>query len=128
MENVNIKLSDKYKNNSYEKVIYTNKKYLNNNEEINNSNNYDNSQRELKHDIQIQEIELTDLNKYNGNNEEKENEKKIEEDIIKEEIKENNNNNIKIEKKSENGMIKEINNIDEQTITSDDSKKKKYRF
>ena len=124
MENVNIKLSDKYKNNSYEKVIYTNKKYLNNNEEINNSNNYDNSQRELKHDIQIQEIELTDLNKYNGNNEEKENEKKIEEDIIKEEIKENNNNNIKIEKKSENGMIKEINNIDEQTITSDDSKKK----
>ena len=77
MENVNIKLSDKYKNNSYEKVIYTNKKYLNNNDEINNSNNNDNSQRELKHDIQIQEIELTDLNKYNGNNEEKENEKKL---------------------------------------------------
>ena len=127
MENVNIKLSDKYKNNSYEKVIYTNKKYLNNNDEINNSNNNDNSQRELKHDIQIQEIELTDLNKYNGNNEEKENEKKIEEDIIKEEIKEN-NNNIKIEKKSENGMIKEINNIDEQTITSDDSKKKNIGF
>ena len=123
MENINIKLK-----NSNENIIYTNKKLINNNVELNYSNNNDNSERELKHDIKIQEIELTDLNKYNYKDDEKENKKKNEEDIIKEEIKEN-INNIENEKKSENGMIKkEINNIEEQTIISEDSKNKNTGF
>ena len=123
MENINIKLK-----NSNENIIYTNKKLINNNVELNYSNNNDNSERELKHDIKIQEIELTDLNKYNYKDDEKENKKKNEEDIIKEEIKEN-INNIENEKKSENGMIKkEINSIEEQTIISEDSKNKNIGF
>ena len=132
MENVNIKLSDNYlvKNNE-ENIIYTNKKFLNNNDEFNYSDNIDNSKRELKNDIKIQEIELTDLNKYNNKDDEKENEKNIEEDIIKEniikeEIKENNNNKIDDDKNQENGMI--INNIDENNIISNESKKGNQGF
>ena len=132
MENVNIKLNDNYlvKNNE-ENIIYTNKKFLNNNDEFNYSDNIDNSKRELKNDIKIQEIELTDLNKYNNKDDEKENEKNIEEDIIKEniikeEIKENNNNKIDDDKNQENGMI--INNIDENNIISNESKKGNQDF